>query len=67
MKYKDILIRAIKTFVQAFLGATFVFTQDFANVTDVETAKKVLISMGIAGLSAGISAVWNYLLKITEV
>lgn len=49
---KDIAIRALKTFVQAFLASVAI---GVTTVQDVSTLKALLI----AGLSAGISAVWN--------
>ena len=51
-KRKDILIRAAKTWVQAFLA--FIAT-GLLDVTDMN-ALKALIA---AGLAAGFSAVWN--------
>lgn len=53
LKNNDILVRAVKTFVQAFLATVAV---GVANITSVETAQAVVI----AGVSAGISAVWNF-------
>ena len=53
---KDVLIRAVKTFIQAFLGA--VTADEVMNVTD-GNMKKFLVSLAVAGISAGISAVWN--------
>lgn len=49
---KDIAVRAVKTFVQAFL-ATFSLG---VVATNDATALKAL---AVASLSAGISAVWN--------
>ena len=49
---KDIAIRALKTFVQAFLSVVALGAGDVVNVS---TLKALLV----AGLSAGISAVWN--------
>ena len=49
---KDIVIRAIKTFIQAFLSVVIV---SLADITDMTTLKAALI----AALAAGISAVWN--------
>lgn len=54
---KDIVIRALKTFVQAFLSAISV--DSLLGVTDFDALKKIGISMLIAGTAAGISAVWN--------
>lgn len=51
---KDILARAIKTFVQAFLATLAV---DVATVNDWKTARPVIIG----AVAAGVSAVWNTL------
>lgn len=56
-KLKDIAIRALKTFIQAFLSAISV--DALFGVTDLDTFKKVLVSVLIAATAAGISAVWN--------
>ncbi|MBQ2902809.1 MAG: hypothetical protein IJA31_11605 [Clostridia bacterium] len=56
-KVIDILERAGKTFLQAFLSAISVDV--LLGVTDFAALKKVGISMLIAALAAGISAVWN--------
>lgn len=47
----DIVVRAFKTFVQAYVGAWVVFNDPFS---------KGAIA---AGLAAGVSAVWNLLKK----
>ena len=59
--YKDIFIRAVKTFVEAFIGTITI--DCFACISDSDSLKRVLISTGIAGVSAGVSAVWNMLTK----
>lgn len=56
-KIKDIAIRALKTFIQAFLSAISV--DALLGVTDFDAFKKVLIGILIAAAAAGISAVWN--------
>ena len=56
-KVKDIAIRALKTFVQAFLSAISV--DALFGVTDFDNLKRVLIGILIAATAAGISAVWN--------
>ena len=55
----DILIRALKTFLQGFLGALVVTlpNSDLTNVT-------VLKSLLIGAVSAGISAVMNLILSL---
>ncbi len=55
--WKDTWKRAGKTFVQAFVAAVSI--EQLAAVTDIESAKVLLRSMMVAGLSAGVSAVWN--------
>jgi NADH/NAD ratio-sensing transcriptional regulator Rex len=51
----DVVVRAIKTFVQAFLATIAV---GVVGVTDIKTAQ----ALAVAGVSAGISAVWNFIL-----
>lgn len=53
-KFKDILIRALKTFIQAFIAAFLLGTSNLSNLD-----KKVVESALLAGLAAGISAVMN--------
>ncbi len=55
--WKDVGIRAGKTFMQAFVAN--VSMEQILAITDTESAGVILHSMLIAGLSAGISAVWN--------
>ncbi len=50
---KDIVVRAVKTFLQAFISALMV-----ANLTDFDSVKAAVIAAG----AAGVSAVWNTLL-----
>ena len=54
---KDILARAGKTFAQAFISAISV--DSIFGVTDLNTLKRIGLSMLIAGVAAGISAIWN--------
>lgn len=48
----DVLVRAAKTFVQAFLS---VLALGFADVVDLESAQALFVAAG----AAGISAAWN--------
>lgn len=57
----DILERAGKTFMQAFLSAISVDV--LLGVTDFDAFRKVGVSMLVAALAAGISAVWNGAVK----
>ncbi len=63
-KLKDIAIRALKTFVQAFLSAISV--DALVGVTDFAVFKKVLVSVLIAAAAAGISAVWNFVKDLID-
>jgi len=54
MKAKDIIVRAIKTFIQGFLGA-LVVTLPNADITSTEVLKSLLIG----AIASGISAVMN--------
>ncbi|MBQ4630630.1 MAG: CHAP domain-containing protein [Clostridia bacterium] len=64
-KVINILERAGKTFLQAFLSAISVDV--LLGVTDFAALKKVGISMLIAALAAGISAVWNMAINALNV
>lgn len=54
---KDIVVRAAKTFIQAFIASLAVATQ-----TDFSNYKAIII----AATSAGVSAVWNLLLAANK-
>ena len=55
---KDILVRAVKTFVQGFLGALAV-TLPSSDFTD----SKILKSLIIGAVAGGISAVMNLIIN----
>ena len=63
-KLKDVAIRALKTFAQAFISSISI--DALFGVTDLDMLKKIGISMLIAGTAAGISAVWNSALGMLE-
>lgn len=52
--WKDILVRAVKTFVQAFLA---VIVAGLLTVDSIEALK----ALTVAGLAAGISAIQNWI------
>ncbi len=58
---KNVAVRAMKTFIQAFLSAVSV--DALLGVTDFNAFKSVGFSMLIAGTAAGICAVWNTALE----
>lgn len=60
-KTKDIIVRAAKTFIQAFVASISV--DSLIITTDKEAFVRVGTSMLIAGVSAGVSAVWNFIQK----
>ena len=63
---KDIIIRALKTFVQAFLGILIPEIVLILQNPDMWSDwKAVLIPFVASGLAAGISAVWNLILQKT--
>ena len=55
---KDILIRALKTFIQGFLGA-LVVTLPSSDLSNSDVIKSLLIG----GIAAGISAVMNLIIN----
>ena len=59
MKYKDILIRMIKTFIQGFLGALAITLPN----SDL-ASESVLKSLLIGAMAGAISAVMNLIIKI---
>lgn len=54
INFRDITIRAVKTFVQAFLA---VFILGLINVSDLDSLK----ALAIAGVAAGLSALQNFI------
>lgn len=65
----DWLIRALKTFVQAFLGVLIPAVVSVLNgglPVDWGAAKVTMISAIMAALAAAISAAWNYLLEVNK-
>lgn len=64
VNWKDIGERALKTFVEAFVAT--VAASDFLNAYDGRSLKQALCTTLVAGIAAGISAVWNVLGNIIE-
>lgn len=66
MKYEtgDVLCRAVKTFWQAMLAyllADVTVLQEA--LSDWQTGKRVLLTLGVGALAAGFSAVYNGIVK----
>lgn len=59
INWKDVSVRAAKTFAQAFLASVSV--EQLFTAGDLTAAAQMLNSMALAGLAAGVSAVWNLL------
>ncbi len=57
-KLKDILIRALKTFMQGFLATLIVLLKE-SDFSDINILKSILIG----ALAGGISAVMNLIIK----
>lgn len=58
--WKDVLVRALKTFAEAviaFLGA------ELAGVDIFHADKSVWCALGISAAAAGVSAVWNAMIE----
>lgn len=62
---KDILIRAVKTFIQGFLGALAV-TLPNSNFSDMSVVKSLLIGAVAGGISAVMNLVINLLNKESD-
>lgn len=58
---KDILVRALKTFIQGFLGALIV-TLPKSDISQTEVLKSLLIG----AVSGGISALMNFILQYIQ-
>lgn len=59
-KVKDIVIRALKTFVQTFVS--YLTIDGLFAISDKVGFQRWLLTTGVSALAAGISAVWNLLL-----
>lgn len=62
MSKKEIIIRAVKTFAQAFLPI-FVAAISTTEKLEISELKAMLASAAISAAAAGISAVWNSAIK----
>lgn len=62
--WKDVLVRAGKTFVEGFIGSLavnlIVLQEAIAGEGNIET---VVVSLAIGAIAAGVSAAWNGVLE----
>lgn len=59
LDWKDIGVRALKTFIQAFISSFAI--DSFFGVTTLDGFKAVLVSILIAATASAISATWNFI------
>ena len=62
MNYKDIIIRTLKTFLQAFLGSMLLSLNNVTTI-DEKLIKSALIGATTAGVCAVMNLIINYLDK----
>lgn len=53
----NIICRAAKTFIQSFIASISV--DAIFGITDLDTLKRMFVSMIIGAVASGVSAVWN--------
>lgn len=67
-KLKDLLIRAAKTFAEAFISSVVanlaLFTDALGNNAQL---KSVAVAVGVGAFAAAISAAWNGILAATDI
>lgn len=61
INWKDIAIRALKTFLQAFISAFSI--DSLIGISDTRAMKRALLAVLISAVAAGISALWNLCLE----
>lgn len=63
MDWKDILVRALKTGGQAAIAAFIATVGGLAPIADLDALKAAAVTVGMAVLSAFVSAVWNAIIR----
>lgn len=61
--WSDIGKRALKTFAQAFIASIGANITVLSEALNGDTFKTVAVSVGVAAVAAGVSAVWNIVLS----
>lgn len=64
MNFKDILIRASKTFLQTFIS--YLTIDGVFGISDKAGLKRFALTTGLSALAAAVSAVWNLILEIAS-
>ena len=69
INWKDVALRAWKTFVQAFISALLISISGLSevNIGDKKAFATILVSAVVGATAAGISAAWNIVKPIFEV
>ena len=60
--WKDLSIRAIKTFIQTFIS--YLTIDGIFGISDKVGFQRWILTTGLSALAGGISAVWNLILGI---
>lgn len=64
---KDVLIRAVKTFIQSFLGIVIPEIIIILNNPDQwRDWKTIILPFIMSGIASGISAIWNFAINKIE-
>ena len=62
--WRDLLIRAVKTFIQTFVS--YLTIDGLFGISDKVEMQRWALTTGLSALAAGISAVWNLVLDIVS-
>ena len=60
INWKDVAVRALKTFVQAFIATA---GAELAGIDLFATDRHMLCAVAVSAAAAGISAVWNGMIE----
>lgn len=70
MTKKEIAIRALKTFVQSFISTLLTeitaLAAQVGNFDNIDLSWKIALPIVIPAIAAATSALWNYLLAVSE-
>lgn len=67
-RLKDLLVRAAKTFAEAFISSVVANLTLFTDAMgDNAKLKSVAVAVGVGAFAAAISAAWNGIIAATEI